>query len=123
MSTPRDFLDYLNDILDAIGKAEAFVAEMDYDQFAADDKTVFAVIRAIEIMGEAAKHIPPDVRKRHLDIPWTRVAGMRDKVIHGYFGVNLQTVWKAATQDAPFLKPLVTRAVEQETRAEKRGNA
>jgi len=118
MTPRRDFLDYLSDMLDAIGKIEQFVAQMDYEQFAADDRTVFAVIRAIEIMGEAAKHIPPAVRRRHSGIPWTRIAGMRDKVIHGYFGVNLQIVWKAATRDAPFLKPLVERVVAQETRAE-----
>ena len=117
MKLERDFLDYLNDALDAILKVEKFTAQMGYEEFAADDRTVFAVIHAIEIMGEAVKHIPSTIRRKYPQIPWTRIAGMRDKLIHGYFGVDRETVWKAARQDAPLLKPLLSKAIEQETHA------
>jgi uncharacterized protein with HEPN domain len=64
------------------------------------------VIRAIEVIGEAVKNIPDDVKKRYPDIPWRNIAGMRDKLIHGYFGVDLKRVWKTITKEIPPLKPI-----------------
>ena len=80
---------------------------MSFDEFTKDDKTVFAVVRGLEIIGEAAKNIPSDVREKYAIIPWREMAGMRDKLTHNYFGVNLLVVWKTATQDIPALVPLV----------------
>ena len=69
-----------------------FVRDMSYEEFVKDTKTVYAVIRAIEIIGEAVKNIPEDVRNKYPEIPWRAMAGMRDKVIHAYFGVKLERV-------------------------------
>ena len=71
----RESLDYLQDILDAIESAESFVADMDYDAFEADEKTNFAAVRALEIVGEASKKIPPDIRREYPDLPWREMAG------------------------------------------------
>jgi uncharacterized protein with HEPN domain len=102
----KEFLDYIEDILDAMVKAETFVQDLDYEHFVADAKTTFAVTRALEIIGEAVKKVPRSVRTRYADVPWKDMAGMRDKLTHEYWGVNLKTVWKTVKEDIPSLKPL-----------------
>ncbi|MBI4727759.1 DUF86 domain-containing protein [candidate division TA06 bacterium] len=87
-------------------KSVEFTQGMKFEKFIGDDKTVFAVIRAIEIIGEAVKNIPEDARKEHPAIPWKSLAGMRDKLIHAYFGVDLKRVWKTVKEEMPPLKPL-----------------
>ena len=76
MIAERDYVDYLYDILDALEKSQLFVADMTYEEFTEDDKTVFSVVRAFEIVGEATKQIPKGVRTRYPDIPWRAMAGM-----------------------------------------------
>ena len=90
--TQRDIKNYLQDILDTIDLAEQFVVEMTFADFQTDQKTIFAVIRAIKVMGEAAKIIPQSLRVQYTEIFWRNMAGMRDKLIHGYFGVNLEVL-------------------------------
>lgn len=109
--TRRDIADYLEDALTAMEKAERFVNDMSYGQFAEDDKTVFAVVRALEIIGEAVKHIPQDFRRQFSDIPWRDAAGMRDVLIHEYFGIDLETVWRTVKEDIPELKRLVSEVL------------
>ena len=92
--------------------AMSFVEGMEYDDFPKDRKTVYAVIRAIEIIGEAVKKIPELVKNRYPQIPWRDMAGMRDKLIHEYFGVNLRAVWDTVKQDIPNLKPLFARILK-----------
>ncbi|HYG62737.1 MAG TPA: DUF86 domain-containing protein [Thermoanaerobaculia bacterium] len=104
MKGERSYLDYLEDILDAIAKAGEFVEGMSLEEFSEDDKTVFAVIRALEIVGEAAKKIPLDLRAQANDVPWREISGMRDKLTHDYFGVNLLVVWKTVEKDLPVLE-------------------
>lgn len=94
----RILLDYLKDILDALNDLEAFVKDIDYKTFAADHMRRNAVVRSLEIIGEAAKNIPEDMRSQYKDIPWKRMAGMRDKLIHAYFGVDYDSVWSLATE-------------------------
>ena len=103
MSREREYFDYLRDMLDSSQKAIEFVAGLDYTQFSADDKTTYAVVRALEIVGEAAKKIPMDMRESYAEIPWREIAGTRDKLIHEYFGVNLAVVWRTVQDDLPRL--------------------
>jgi uncharacterized protein with HEPN domain len=100
----RDYKLYLTDILEAIHSIQNFVGEMDFEAFRADDKTVSAVIRKLEILGEASKGIPEDVRKIKPYLPWKEMAGMRDKLIHFYFGVDHQLVWTAIKKRLPQVK-------------------
>jgi uncharacterized protein with HEPN domain len=100
----RTALDFLADIRDAAINARKFVAGMSYEQFVADTKTVFAAVRALEIVGEAAKRIPPDVRQKAPDIPWRAMAGIRDKLIHDYVSVDPEIVWRTIGDDLPGLE-------------------
>lgn len=103
-SAPRDISLYLKDIDNAVGKIEQFTKGLTFRSFAKDEKTVDAVIRNLEVIGEAAKHIPAKLRSAHRQIPWKSISGMRDTVVHEYFGVDLEIIWKTVRHDLPRLK-------------------
>ena len=89
----RDIRLYINDILDSIVAIQKFVEGMSFEEFKMDDKTTSAVIRKFEIIGEATKHIPYEIKQKYPDIPWKEMAGFRDKLIHFYFGIKYELVW------------------------------
>jgi uncharacterized protein with HEPN domain len=102
----RTSRDYLLDIVSSIQDIEQFIAGMDFEAFERDRKTVNAVIRSLEVMGEAVKKIPPNLRERFPSIPWKYMAGMRDKLVHEYHGVDLEIIWAVITQEIPPLRDL-----------------
>ena len=112
MRVNREFIDYLEDIFDSILRIERFIENQNYDDFASDDKTQFAVIRAFEIIGEASKKIPDHVRQEFEDVPWKIMAAMRDKLIHDYFGVDAKVLWNTATIDIKNIKPSIQEIIK-----------
>jgi uncharacterized protein with HEPN domain len=105
----REFLDFVEDILDAIEKTELLIEGVSYEQFEADFRINFAVIRALEIIGEASKRLPDSLREKYPEIPWKGMAGMRDRIIHGYDNVDYQIVWEVVKKDIPAIKPYVQK--------------
>jgi uncharacterized protein with HEPN domain len=109
----RDIGDYLEDILLAVREVVAFTQGMTFEKFYEDRKPINAVIRSLEVMGEAAKKIPEDFRRRHPNIPRRRMAAMRDKVIHEYFGVDRKILWQTAQHDIPPLENVMEKIIAE----------
>ena len=93
--------EFLSDIHEAIQRISAYVAGLDYESFVKDTKTQDAVIRNLEILGEATKNLSEAFRVAHAGVPWKSMAGARDRLIHHYFGVNLDIVWQIVSTDLP----------------------
>ncbi len=97
----RPVIEFLRDIMDWMENAQTFVDGVDRYEFVEDLKTRSAVERAVEIIGEASKHIPDDLRRQFPDVPWQGMAGMRDRVSHAYFGVDNDLLWQTVTEEIP----------------------
>jgi uncharacterized protein with HEPN domain len=95
----RDIQVYIDDILDSIAKIERYTKAINEQDFLTDTQVQDAVLRRLEIMGEAVKNIPRTIRDKYPQLPWKNIAGLRDVLIHEYFGVNMRRVWKVARQD------------------------
>ncbi|MCD6527771.1 MAG: DUF86 domain-containing protein [Desulfuromonas sp.] len=94
----------IQDILEALTRIESYVRSITYEQWVNDDKTVDAVIRNLEIIGEASNHIPQAIQNAYSDIPWEQMRGMRNLLIHEYFGVDIEIIWKTVVNDLPGLR-------------------
>lgn len=99
----RSSVDHLEDIRSAIDDILTFVEGYTYEHFEEDKKTQYAVIRALEVIGEASKNVSSDVRSQYPSVPWREMASMRDRLIHAYFGVDTRIVWDTIQQDLPSL--------------------
>ena len=111
----RNYRLYLKDILSAMDSIEIFIEGMHFEEFCDDDKTSSAVIRKLEIIGEAVKNIPDEIRQRHPSIPWREMAGMRDRLIHFYIGVDYKLVWKTVKKRLPTVKSEIQSINEELT--------
>jgi len=103
---------YLQHIRDAIGRILSYTAN-GRDAFLATPQAQDAVIRNLEIIGEAVKHLSPELRQQHPDIPWKQIAGMRDEMIHEYFGVDVHIVWKVVERHLPTLRQTIESLLRQ----------
>jgi len=110
----RDVSDYISDIITAISDIQSFTGNMSFEAFAKDKKTINAVIRSLEVIGEATKRVPKSLRQKYPDIPWSKMAGMRDVLIHDYMGVDLKTVWKVTQERLAELKPLLENLQQEQ---------
>lgn len=97
----------LADMLDRFDRIERYIAGLDGVAFLQDSKTCDSVVRNLEIIGEAANRLPPELTQRHPEIPWRRIVGLRNRVVHEYFDVDLELVWEIVCVELPALKPLL----------------
>lgn len=109
MSRQRSIEDYLYDILESIDDIKSFTNKLTFSAFEKDRKTTKAVIRCLEVIGEAVKKLPIELKDKYKDVPWKEIAGMRDKLIHEYFGIDLEILWTSAKED---LEPLRATIVQ-----------
>lgn len=100
---------YIEDIKDSINRIESYTESMDFDDFVKDSKTIDAVIRNLSIIGEAVRNLPDELKSDHPDIPWKEIIGMRNKVVHEYFGVDEEILWETAKKDLPGFKKQIDR--------------
>lgn len=108
----KDFKIFLEHIKESIEEIERHTENMSEKEFMDDTKTQDAVFRRIEIIGEAVKNIPPDFKRKNTQVEWREIAGTRDKLIHEYFGVDLDLVWEIINKDIPKLKKQILKILE-----------
>ncbi len=112
----KDISVFFEDILESIELIEDYAKGVDREEFLDKDDNVQmkdAIIRRLEIIGEAVKNIPDDFKEKHPNVPWKEISGMRDILIHEYFGVNLERVWKTAKEDLPDFKKVIIKMLEK----------
>lgn len=120
----RDQRLYLRDIFAAMVAIQEFIEGMDFETFAADDRTASAVVRKLEIIGEATKNVPEEIRREYPQVPWRQMAGMRDRLIHSYFEVDYLLVWETVKSQIPLLQPVIAQILRhlEEDIAERQDN-
>ena len=109
MKNRRDYRDSLADIVNAIKDIDGFVEGIDFESFIKDREKLYATVYCLQVIGEAVKNIPEEIRGKYQEIPWRRIAGMRDRLIHGYFTVDFERVWETIKRDLPLLNETITK--------------
>ena len=104
---PQDYKAYLRDIFGAIGKIERYTENMNLEDFSNNELIQDGVIRNLEIIGEVVKNLPDDIKKNYPEVEWRKIAGLRDILIHAYFGVDLEIIWDIVKNKVPELKEMV----------------
>jgi len=109
----RSYRLFVEDIRDSLEKIERYIKGLSYEEFIENEIVIDAVIRNLEVIGEASTNIPEDIRKKYSVIPWKRMIGLRNIMIHGYFGVDLGIIWEIITRNLPETKPLIMKILEE----------
>jgi len=110
----KDDLFYIENILQSISRIQLYISSKDYANFVGDFIVQDAVVRQLEIIGEATKRITKDFRNNNPEIPWADMAGMRDRLIHGYFGIDNEIEWKTAKEFAPEIRSEIEAILKRE---------
>ena len=119
----REYKLFIQDIKECIEQIDEFLGNMTLEEFKADEKTSSAVVRKIEIIGEATKNVPKEIRQKYKELPWSDMARMRDKIIHSYFIVDYEVVWKTIKERLPEIKPridTILKELENQTNKKKK---
>lgn len=106
---PRDYRVFMDDILEATGKVLEYTKGLSNTQFFADRKTIEAVVWNLQVIGEAVKNVPAEIRTQYPDLPWRDMAGLRDIIVHQYFGIKLDVIWKIIQNDLPGLEDRIRK--------------
>jgi len=109
----RSYRMFIEDILEAMDKIGRYIKGLSYETFAGNEMVVDAVLRNLEVIGEAARNIPEDIREKYSDIPWRRMIGLRNIAIHEYFGVDLGIIWEIITRNLPETRPMITEMLKK----------
>jgi uncharacterized protein with HEPN domain len=109
----RDYRMFLEDILQSIAKIQNYLSGLSYDDFIQNGLVFDAVIRNLEVIGEATRHIPEDIKNKYTEIPWRRMAGLRNILIHEYFGLDESIVWEVATRNLPEVEPQIKNLLSE----------
>lgn len=109
----RDYRAYLKDIFESVNKIEKYTKRLSFDDFEDDGLIQDAVVRNLEIIGEAAKNIPEEVKKKKSDVEWKKIAGLRDILVHAYFGIDAEVVWDIVKNKIPELKKRITELLAE----------
>lgn len=109
----RNYKLFIKDIIECIDQIDKFISNMSFDEFVLNDIVSSAVIRKLEIIGEASKNIPEDIKAKYNDLPWSEMARMRDKLIHAYFGVDYEIIWRVVRERTPLIKESLIKVINE----------